>query len=154
MLLIPFFSYSQIKINGKVINDNEPIPFANVILYDLSNKIVNGVVTDVDGLFELNAQAGTYKLIISNTSYETVEKEIILDKDLAFGYIVLIENKKVLNEVVVSGSKQRIVRKIDRIVFNIEISPIADTGNAFGALKVSLGLVLKNDDMPCLEKMG
>jgi len=125
-----------------------------IILYDLSNKIVNGVVTDVDGSFELNAQGGTYKLTISNTGYETVEKEIILDKDLAFGYIVLIENKKVLNEVVVSGSKQRIVREIDRIVFNIEISPIADTGNAFGAPKVSLGLVLKNDDMPCLEKMG
>lgn len=154
IFLIPFFSFSQIKINGNLINNNKPVPFSNVVLYDQSNTIVNGVVTDLDGFFELSAQAGIYKLTITNTNYQSIDIEIVLDKDLTLNDIVLVQKENVLTEVVVQGSKQRITRKIDRLVFNIENSPIADTGTAFDALKVSPGLILKNDEIAMLGKSG
>ncbi|MFC0779786.1 hypothetical protein [Flavobacterium sp. HJSW_4] len=40
---ITFFGTSQIKVSDRIISKNEPIPFANFLLVDKSDKIVSGV---------------------------------------------------------------------------------------------------------------
>ncbi|MFK5982294.1 MAG: TonB-dependent receptor, partial [Flavobacteriaceae bacterium] len=52
--------------------NNEPLAFANVLIKDTSN----GVISDIDGLFELNDLAvGTYIVVFSFVGYETTEIE-------------------------------------------------------------------------------
>lgn len=152
LILLPIFCVSQVKIKGKVLGDSKPVPFANVLLFDQTNQIIQGVVTDDAGIFEINAQKGNYKLVISYLGYEDYTKVLELIQDFTLDSINLVENQNILSEVVVDATKKKITRKIDRLVFNIQDSPIASSGNAFDVLKVSPGLVLKNDEIAMLGK--
>ena len=73
-LFISVLGFSQNKgtITG-ILSDkdsnNQPLPFANVILK--GTKI--GVNTDVDGKYTISAAAGSYVLQFSFVGYETVE---------------------------------------------------------------------------------
>lgn len=68
------FTYGQTgSIRGTVIGeDDEPIPFAKVVLYSqdsTSRQLIALVVTDFDGLFVLkNIAPGTYNVKITNES--------------------------------------------------------------------------------------
>ncbi|RZS99652.1 TonB-dependent receptor [Aquimarina brevivitae] len=61
------------SVAGKLLdkeNNNEPLPFANVIVKETSK----GSSTDFDGLYEINSvPPGTYTLEFSFTGYQTVE---------------------------------------------------------------------------------
>ncbi|PHS62896.1 MAG: TonB-dependent receptor [Flavobacterium sp.] len=55
--------------------NNEPLAFANVLIKDTSN----GVISDIDGLFEINNLAiGTYTVVFSFVGYETIEIENVI----------------------------------------------------------------------------
>ena len=49
----PLFIFSQNNISGNLKDSLGSIEFANVILTDLSNKIVTGTITDDKGHFEI-----------------------------------------------------------------------------------------------------
>jgi iron complex outermembrane receptor protein len=154
IILLPFFCFSQVKISGRIMSHTESVPFANVVLTDQSTQSIKGVVTDDKGNFELSVPKGSYKLTVDHMSYDNYSKEIIVEQDQTLEVIVLSEKPNSLETVVVTGAKKRITRKIDRMVVNIENSPIASGGNAFDALKSSPGLVLKNDQISMLGKSG
>jgi hypothetical protein len=64
------WSFSQTRINGKVINGEtqEPIPLVSVYI----NNTTSGSVTDKDGTFHIkNVQPGKYKLVASSVGYNT-----------------------------------------------------------------------------------
>lgn len=82
-------------ISGKVTDQNgEPIIGANVVVKGTSN----GVITDVDGNFELRNASG--KLVVSYIGYQTQEVSISGKSNLL---IRLSEDSEVLDEVVVTG---------------------------------------------------
>lgn len=82
-------------ISGKVTDQNgEPIIGANVVVKGTSN----GVITDVDGNFELRNASG--KLVVSYIGYPTQEVSISGKSNLL---IRLSEDSEVLDEVVVTG---------------------------------------------------
>lgn len=82
-------------ISGKVIDQNgEPIIGANVVVKGTSN----GVITDVDGNFELRNASG--KLVVSYIGYQPQEVSISGKSNLL---IRLSEDSEVLDEVVVTG---------------------------------------------------
>lgn len=82
-------------ISGKVIDQNgEPIIGANVVVKGTSN----GVITDVDGNFEL--RNASEKLVVSYIGYQTQEVSISGKSNLL---IRLSEDSEVLDEVVVTG---------------------------------------------------
>ena len=59
-------SAQQYSIKGKVVDSiKKPIEFANVIIIDQNNKIVEGTITNMQGIFELKAKEGDYTLTIS-----------------------------------------------------------------------------------------
>ncbi|SHL04152.1 Outer membrane receptor proteins, mostly Fe transport [Flavobacterium chilense] len=151
--LVPFFCFSQIKISGKVASKSESIPFANVIVTDQSNKIVQGVVTDETGHFEFKIQKGIYNLAVNHMNFESYSKEITTEKEQILDDIVLNEKSNTLNTVVVNNTpKKRITRTIDRMIVNVEDNPSAMGGTAIDALKTLPGLVLKNDEIVMLGK--
>lgn len=82
-------------ISGKVTDQNgEPIIGANVVVKGTSN----GVITDVDGNFELRNASG--KLVVSYIGYQIQEVSISGKSNLL---IRLSEDSEVLDEVVVTG---------------------------------------------------
>ena len=136
IFLIPSISTAQI-ITGKVIDKTEAIPFANVIITDVNQKIITGTTTNDNGLFRVKVKTGTYKITVSFIGYKSSTKEIIVTKDIDLGTILIEESGKVLEEVVIKVTKRIIERKIDRLVFNVEKSIAATGGNGIDILKIA-----------------
>ena len=71
-LLVLLFSgiLTAQTITGKVTDKNDIIPFANVTITDYQNKIIAGITSDDNGLFELKVTKGTYTITISYLGYK------------------------------------------------------------------------------------
>ncbi len=151
ILLFPILLISQVTVKGKVINELQPIAWANVVLTDLNKNIVTGGITNDNGTFKLNVKSGTYQLIISFIGYTSFEKEIILKENLNLGSIVLKANNT-LDEIVITHQKRLIEQKPDRIIFNVENSVTAIGGDAMDALRIAPGLRIQNNSINLLGR--
>ncbi|PQJ81017.1 hypothetical protein BTO18_13625 [Polaribacter porphyrae] len=139
-------------ITGKVSDNIDVIPFANVILKDGTQKIVAGTTTTDEGTFELKTVKGTYTLEISFLGYQMLSKTIIVDKNINLGILILKENAQALDEIVVKTEKRVIERKIDRFVFNVAKSIAAVGGNGVDVLRVAPGIQMQNNTLSILGK--
>ncbi|MFK8060653.1 MAG: TonB-dependent receptor, partial [Polaribacter sp.] len=139
-------------IRGKVADNLDVIPFANVILKNNTNKIIAGTTTTDEGTFELKTPKGSYILEISFLGYETLSKTILVDKNIDLGTLILKENAQALDEIVVKTEKRVIERKIDRLVFNVEKSIAAIGGNGLDVLRITPGVQLQNNTLSILGK--
>ncbi|WP_306353126.1 outer membrane beta-barrel family protein [Flavobacterium sp. '19STA2R22 D10 B1'] len=127
----------QLTLSGIVQEKiKQPLEYGEVILYKKADStIVRSTQTDLSGKFSLNAIQGDYKLKIFQFGKLFHSQNISLLQNLDLG-ILTIENKaEELNEVVVTGKKQLIERKIDRVVFNVENSIASQGMDATEALK-------------------
>lgn len=140
------------EITGKIADNTDVIPFANVILKDNNQKIVAGTTTTDEGTFELKAPNGTYLLEISFLGYETLSKTIIIHKNVNLGTLILKENAQALDEIVVKTEKRVLERKVDRLVFNVEKSIAATGGNGLDVLRITPGVQLQNNTVSILGK--
>ena len=136
--------FAQTEINGLVIDQNMPIAYANIILKNSNNEIVTGVTSDFDGYFTINTKKGNYKLTISYVGYTNYNKDINLENNINLGVVTLQEDASQLDEVVITSRKKLIEQKADRVVFNVENSITASSGDALDALKVAPGLQVQN----------
>lgn len=154
LILLTFSSllFSQAQLKGKVIDNLEPVVWANVALTKLNGNIITGGITNENGLFNLNVKPGNYKLIISFIGYINYEKEIAVDGDLDIGTITLKENSNSLEEVVITHHKKLIEQQPDRLIFNVENSVIAAGGNALDALSIAPGLKVQNGSINLLGR--
>ena len=90
-------SFSQIRISGKVLDENNnPIEAASVYL----NNTTIGVSTNVDGAFELTIKEGVYELIVSYISYKTIQYNLNTATYASPFVFKLIVEENILNEVV------------------------------------------------------
>ncbi|MFD3293430.1 carboxypeptidase-like regulatory domain-containing protein [Aquirufa sp. KTFRIE-69F] len=110
-IILAFIAIGQQKmsIKGKVLeNNNSPIPFVNVFL----ESTTIGTQTNQDGTFIIkNIPMGSYRLVASMIGYKSAIQNIeILDKSLEV-QIFLEEDSKVLNEVFVVGSREKVWEK-------------------------------------------
>ena len=111
ILIISFFSLSQsaftqsVKVYGTITNDlnNEPIPFANIII----EGTMIGTTSDINGNYEiLELPPGAYNFKCSYIGYDTdIETEIMVssNKNLRLNFF-LRENSEILGEVKVKGN--------------------------------------------------
>ncbi len=154
-LLIFFFfltnSFSQ-SVRGTVTDALENIAFADVIIKASTNNIIKGATTDDNGKFDIQLKEGNYILIISFLGYENWTKEIALKNNLNLGVIVLKENNETLDEVVIQSKKRLIERKVDRLVFNVEKSIIASSGNGVDILKIAPRVQIQNGTISIIGK--
>ena len=131
---------------------NHSIEFANVIIEDQNNTIVEGTITNMQGVFELRAKEGDCTLTISFLGYEDWNKEISVDQNIDLGIITLDESENDLGEVVVIAEKPIIERKVDRLVFNVENSISASGGDALDALRKTPGVNVQDDEITMIGK--
>jgi len=129
-------------------NENAPIEFANVFLLNRSfSTLIKGTTTDENGKFELEGVAkGAYFL---KASYIDAESEPILiqvTKDVDSLLIILNNSQQLEEVVVISNQKPRIDRQVDRLVFNIKNTALAD-GDIWDVLKRTPNLLIINDKL-------
>jgi len=124
---------SATNIQGKVTDENQqPIEFANVILYSLPDSLlVTGTITNKNGEFLLSAN-DTEKgfLKISFIGYETQTVPAISGQT-----IVLKVESRLLNEVVVQKSLPKIQLKNDALVASVQNTILSSAGTANDVLK-------------------
>ncbi|WP_369679077.1 carboxypeptidase-like regulatory domain-containing protein [Siphonobacter sp. BAB-5385] len=128
------------KITGFVVDSTltKAVEFASVALVNkATNKPVDGTVADDKGKFTLNrVAAGDYKLLITFIGYETKTVDgvtVTKGQDLDLGVIKLSSKTKTLEEVTVTGQKELIEEKVDRLVYNAEKDIMAKGGDAADA---------------------
>lgn len=132
MLLIAFSiqaqDNSQPKIGtviGKVLDVNlqQPLPYVNVVIKDVNQKIITGGITNEDGSFSVSQiPVGKSIVSIEFLGYQTESKSIEItssNKNINLGTINLSESAESLEEVTVVAETSTIQQKIDRKVITI-----------------------------------
>ncbi|WP_316780084.1 TonB-dependent receptor domain-containing protein [Pedobacter antarcticus] len=140
LALMPFSLSAQQQIKGIVTDQNgQPLDGVTIIL-SKDNKNVFGGLTDM-GNFTLNLiQDGSYQVSATLIGYKPATQALTLPA--ANLKIVMQSDSKILKEVTISGSKPMIERKVDRVIFNVEQSIIANGGSAWEALSKAPGVQL------------
>lgn len=114
---------SDIILRGKVVgSQNSPIEFATaVLLSGDSSQTLNGTTTDSDGVFEMTIDTRAFRLQVSFIGFITRDMETfqVVDNQIDFGTIVLMEDSRTLDEVVVRAEQSQTEFKLDKRVFNV-----------------------------------
>ncbi|REE24362.1 outer membrane receptor protein involved in Fe transport [Winogradskyella pacifica] len=121
-------SNSDIKdgsVSGRVIDAelNEPLPYVNIVIKDMANKIITGGITSDDGTFEIqNIPEGKVIVSIQFVGFKTIDKNITIGKGNYkpnLGDIKLEEESTGLDEVTIVADVSTIQQRVDRKVITI-----------------------------------
>ncbi|MDO4511852.1 MAG: outer membrane beta-barrel family protein [Bacteroidales bacterium] len=132
-LLMSGSAFADGNIKGTVFNKttSQPLDFASVALVNAATgeQLPIGTATDENGQFIIaNAPSGRYIVRVSMIGNVTQEREITVgNAEVDLGKILLAEDSKLLQEVVVTGHKSQMSVNADHRVFNVS-SNIASTG--------------------------
>ena len=105
LVLHMHFSYAQIKVSGKVKDNNGPLSLVSIYEKGLPN---NGTVADNDGLFSLVLKGTSKTIVLSRVGY--LLQEIKINPKSPVVEIVMQANDQDLNQVIVVGygTKKRV----------------------------------------------
>lgn len=160
ILLITYTSYSQ--VTGHVIDSSEnPIPFANVMLYNSeTQELIKGVITNDMGDFRIDdIPTGQYTLQVNLLSYQTWNSE-----SFAFAKadtktvptITLLEEATALDEIAIVAKKKLIERTQEGSIINVQNSILTKGSSALQVLERSPGVILdqRNNSFSLNGKSG
>lgn len=142
LVITTISGYAQTKsIRGRIVNNKgEKIEQATISLKGAKDSIlVKGTATDVNGGYVLeNVPQGEYVIHFSHMGYGPVFKDVIFkEKDIVVEDIILPFSSTIkIEEVNVKKSLPLIVRKIDKIMVNIEGSVYERGENGLRLLNV------------------
>ena len=116
------------KVRGQVVDEAGPLPGVNIMI----KGTMTGVVTDMDGNFEITAPYSGASLVFSYIGYQSQEIAIKGRHEIT---VTLIEDSKALEEVVVVGyttqKKATITGSVSTITTkDLKQSPTANINNA------------------------
>lgn len=159
--LISHAVISQYNINGRIVDEEDAgIPFANVILLSLTDSVfVKGSITDTDGYYTItNVYPGNFIIRASMVGYmHSFSNMITLSgNSVSINDLVLIESSTELEAVVVEAEKPLYEQKIDRMVVNVESSPIMAGNSVLEILEKSPGVIVnrQNEEIILNGKRG
>jgi hypothetical protein len=106
LICVSLTTYGQNRkftVSGQLTDagNGEDLPFANVIINDLPGV---GTTSNVYGFYSISLTEGEYTISYQYIGYATVEKKIVLNKDLKIN-VELAEDTHSLDEVVISAEK-------------------------------------------------
>lgn len=149
-------TFSQHNINGKIVDENnQPLPFANVVLYKTGEDLSpNGTVSNDDGMYSFEKIAsGKYRLEISMLGFETqkiAEFELIENKTYN---ITLKEESQLLNEVVVKSKRPVIKQTAEKLIVDLEKSEMINT-NLQDVMRKIPGVLVTNNGISIAGNRG
>lgn len=109
------------KLTGKVTDGTAKVPMvgANVLIKTVTDSLLRGTVTGAGGIFEIARPfIPEVKLEITFLGYKTITKIHSMREPLELGELILLEDTKVLGEVVVRGVSVVGEQKGDTTSFN------------------------------------
>lgn len=131
LILISLSAFAKGTITGKVVDKESrtPIDYATVQIIDANSKraMALGGTTDENGVFTLT-EIPDGKYIIRVTNMGSVPNErnaVVAGKDVNLGEIILAEDAKMLQEVVVEGVRAQMKFDLDKRVFNVDANVIS-----------------------------
>ncbi|MEZ4852551.1 MAG: carboxypeptidase regulatory-like domain-containing protein [Bacteroidia bacterium] len=129
-----FSSFAQYSVEGQIVAEepNNPLVYANVALHLAGDSsLVKGAITDEDGKFRFDTEAGSYFVKISFLGFETYFSETFtLDSNqphFILPPIQLTTASTTLDEVEIEGQKSTMTLGLDKRVFNVG-QDLANTG--------------------------
>ena len=125
----------------------QPVPFANAELRSVTDSLAYKAATaDENGKIIIdNVQPGSYKLTVSSVGFSAVVTDVLVQQqDVYLKAIILTEETRQLDEVVVEAKRPVVRRKIDRLEFNVENSTLS-SDNAWEILKKTPGVTVSSD---------
>lgn len=138
---LPFNSYAQqpYHISGSVLDsaNKTAVDYATVAVFDKTNTAIATGFTDAAGSFKLVVKStGSYKIRISYVGYQTFERQIdLLYTNIDLGQLLLSATGSMLSEIKISGTKQLIVQKPGKLVYNVQNDPGNKGGTATDVLR-------------------
>ena len=142
LAFLPFVGFAQeYEMTGKVIDASMdfPLEYASISARSIDDgSIVNGGVTNREGLFSIKLEKGTYNLEIEYISFEIkVFSNFIIDKDINLGKIKLGARADNLNEVTVIAETTQVEVRLDKKIYTVG----KDLTTAGGTVSDALGNV-------------
>ena len=136
----------QNKIYGLITENNVPLEYANVILYNKTSKeVVTGTISDKQGVYAFNSiKNGIYYIEVSMLGFKTKtskEFQLLADKELNF---TLNEEAESLNEVVVKSKRPVIRQTAEKLVVDLENSEMINS-NLKDVMKRVPGVIVTNN---------
>ncbi len=119
-------------------DSGEPMPFTNLsFLNPLDSSLVGGVTSDLEGRFEIVLPAGDYLLRISFIGYANFYQEVecMEGKMTKLRKLELSVGSQNLDEFEVKALRATFTSDIDKRVFNVENSILAEGGTAIDVLE-------------------
>ena len=109
-------SAQEVEIKGRIVANNVPVPFANILVSGSSK----GTSADVNGNFSINLSSEETRLIIQAIGFKTqnlnIQPQDYAEKELL---IKLEEDALGLDQVVVSATRNRIDLKEAPVIVNV-----------------------------------
>jgi Outer membrane protein beta-barrel family/CarboxypepD_reg-like domain len=144
------FAQNKGTIKGRAIDNNtqKPVEFASVaLLSSADSSIVKGAITDTLGAFQMtNLPEGSYIITISSVEYQKVFKGPLVitltQNELDLGNLTMITDQKLLNEVVVRGTKPVFEQKMGNVIVNVDSKMFKTSANALEVMRRSPGLLV------------
>ena len=150
-VLLSVATYAQ-TLTGKIIDQqNQPVPFANVIALDADSVFINGNVSGEDGIFRVEA---TKQATLLKVSYIGFEEQIIPIQEgkTDMGIIKLSDSNLSLSEITVIGHKPLVSMEKGVLTTGVANSLLSSLGTAEDVLKHIPGLDAKDDKYTVLGK--
>lgn len=135
---------STVLRKGKVVDaKQEELAFVTVLLKDEEGRVVTSFYTDDKGEYQVD----------SKENFSVIEFQYVGFQSQAFplteglpAIVHLVEDNALLEEVVITAKRPTIKREIDRLVFNVQDTPLATT-NAWDIVKQTPGVNAIGDNL-------
>jgi hypothetical protein len=150
-LSLSFFANAQSSeiLTGTLLNASteEPVPFANVALYQLPDSVfIAGTNTDIDGKFELPFTAGNSSfLMFSYMGFESFTLSIDDLREPRLGNLYLRESELLMETLVVEGEKVKGTTEGGKTVFLINKQHVAASNTGMDILNLIPGVFVDFD---------
>lgn len=135
------------KLSGKVIDGVANIPMigANVLVKTVTDSLLVGTVTGAEGTFEvLRPNIPTVKVEITFIGYKTITIIHQIRQALALGDQVLLEDTKVLGEVLIEGQIPVGEQRGDTTSFNANAFKTQTNAQAEDLIRKMPGITMQN----------
>lgn len=150
--------YGKAMVDGFVQNEQaEAVDFANVLLINpLDSSLIKGAITDSTGYFSFEDLAeGKYLIQANLIGYQAVHSAVFTlnaaNQRFRLPSLQLRPSSTDLSEVLVSAQKPFIELRADKLVVNVESSPVAAGNNALELLAKAPGVIVDQNNRISLK---
>ncbi|HEX7356553.1 MAG TPA: outer membrane beta-barrel family protein [Ignavibacteriaceae bacterium] len=140
--IFPQYNPNGGKITGKVFDNDSKhsIEYANIVLLStIDSSLINGTITNADGLFDLSGiKPGKYLVDVRFIGYKSVSFNVDINPNNRFvdlGDIFIKPDALELNDVVVQGERSPVSYQIDKKVIDVDKIQTVISGNAADVLQ-------------------